>query len=291
MSGRRVGAAIVALVACSVDAQTVTLRDVLARSGSYVAQFERQFAGIITEEHYVQEVKRFAPGPGQPVNPMRIELRSDLLLVRGDPAARWIQYRDVFDVDGTAVRDRTERLADIFQRSGPSRDELVRTILDDSARYNIGAILRNINVPLLALQFLEPANQSRFRFKQTSERVPAAVPESPAPDGAFRVSVEMWTIQFEERERPTIIRTPERRDVPSRGRFWIDPATGHVLMTELIVENRSVKATIDVSYQSGPLVGMLVPVEMRERYEGRRDRSLIEGYATYGRFRQVATRR
>ena len=58
-------------------------------------------------------------------------------------------------------------------------------------------------------------------------------------------------------------------------------------MSELVAETRAIRATIDVSYQSEPLVGMLVPVEMRERYEGRRDGSFIEGHATYGRFRQV----
>ena len=63
--------------------------------------------------------------------------------------------------------------------------------------------------------------------------------------------------------------------------------TGHVLMSELVAEDRAVRATIDVSYQSEPLLGMLVPIEMRERYEGRRDNALTEGHATYGRFRQV----
>jgi hypothetical protein len=59
-----------------------------------------------------------------------------------------------------------------------------------------------------------------------------------------------------------------------------------VLMSELIVQNRMIHATIDVSFQSEPLLGLLVPIEMRERYEGRRYNSLIEGRATYGKFRQ-----
>ena len=55
-------------------------------------------------------------------------------------------------------------------------------------------------------------------------------------------------------------------------------------MSELVAENREVRATIDVSYQSEPLVGLLVPVEMRE-YEGPQQVA-ITGVATYGRFRQ-----
>jgi hypothetical protein len=83
-----------------------------------------------------------------------------------------------------------------------------------------------------------------------------------------------------------MIRTDGEKDLPSKGRFWIDPATGRVLMSELSVENRNLRATIDVSYQSEPLLGLLVPIEMRERYEIRRDGSRVDGTATYGRFRQ-----
>jgi len=43
---------------------------------------------------------------------------------------------------------------------------------------------------------------------------------------------------------------------------------------------------IDVSYQSEPLLGLLVPIEMRESYDGRRTRSHTKAVATYGRFRQ-----
>ena len=54
------------------------------------------------------------------------------------------------------------------------------------------------------------------------------------------------------RSRPTVIhKTQARRDLPSHGRFWIEPASGRVLMSELVAENREVRATIDVSYSVG----------------------------------------
>ncbi len=37
-------------------------------------------------------------------------------------------------------------------------------------------------------------------------------------------------------------------------------------MSELIAEDRTVHATIDVSYQSEPVLDLLVPIEMRETY-------------------------
>jgi hypothetical protein len=43
---------------------------------------------------------------------------------------------------------------------------------------------------------------------------------------------------------------------------------------------------VTVSYQSEPLMGFLVPVEMHESYLGRGER--ITGDASYGRFRTIA---
>ena len=68
--------------------------------------------------------------------------------------------------------------------------------------------------------------------------------------------------------------------------FAIDPATGRVLMTELVAEDRVVRATIVVRFRSEPLDGILLPRTMRERYEGRTNKSVIEGSATYDKFRQ-----
>ena len=82
----------------------------------------------------------------------------------------------------------------------------------------------------------------------------------------FRVTTEMWTIEYRERGRNTIIRRPNGDNLPVRGRFWIDPSTGAVLISEMIVDGGGVIATVTVSYQSEPLMGLLVPIEMRESY-------------------------
>jgi hypothetical protein len=102
----------------------------------------------------------------------------------------------------------------------------------------------------------------------------------------FRVSTEVWAVQYQEVKRGTVIHTTRHRDLPSRGRFWIEPSSGRVLMTELVAGNREVRATIDVSYQSEPLLGLLVPIEMREWYDNLRTGSHAEAVAAYGRFRQ-----
>ena len=103
----------------------------------------------------------------------------------------------------------------------------------------------------------------------------------------FRVATEVWVIAYDEVRSRTLIRTARRKDQPAHGRFWIEPATGRVLVSELIVDDRTVRATIDVSFQSEPLVEMLVPIAMRERYEGKKTGSLVLGRATYSRFRRL----
>jgi hypothetical protein len=55
-------------------------------------------------------------------------------------------------------------------------------------------------------------------------------------------------------------------------------------MSELVMDNGAVRATINVSYQSEPVLGFLVPAEMREHYEAHGQS--IDGRATYGEFRQ-----
>jgi hypothetical protein len=291
---------LVLAAAAPAAAQEPSLATVLQRAGAYVAEFERQLSGIVAEEHYVQDVHQFAkrrgcPGnatyasvlncQGQLVMPMRSELRSDLLLVRPAGASRWAEFRDVFEADGRPIRDRGDRLTRLFLGETPSAPAQLGRILDESARFNIGDIERNINTPLFALQILEPANQRRFRFKRAGNRMPGTFSRENTPTGAFRVATEIWIVEYEERERGTLIKTAGLKDLPTRGRFWIDPESGRVMMSELVAADRTVKGTIDVSYQSEPLLGLLVPIEMREHHRNNKG-SEIDGAATYGRFRQ-----
>jgi len=265
-----------------------SLATVLARAGAYVADFHRQLSFIVGEERYVQDWTAVQSGR----HPVAAELQhrelvSDVVLVKPPTSDAWMTFRDVFEVNGNAVRDRDDRLAQLIRGGSPSTDDAVRTILDESSRYNIGDIKRNLNTPVLTLLFLELANQPRFKWARTTDNSLATVPRASETPGAFRVSTEVWVVAYDEKQSGTMIRTTDHKDFPARGRFWIEPATGRVLMSELQMQNRQIKATIDVSFQSEPLLGLLVPIEMRERYEGRSTGSLIEGHATYGRFRPL----
>ena len=92
-----------------------------------------------------------------------------------------------------------------------------------------------------------------------------------------------------------MIKTDGHKDLPAQGRFWIEPATGRVLMSELSRRTAKLRATIDVSYQSEPLLGLLVPIEMREWYDDLQHRiahrSTSRLTAGSGSFRSTPTRR
>jgi hypothetical protein len=245
----------------------------------------QRLSSIVAEESYVQSARSMRRASSALHS--RKSLKSDLLLVRPSDSDRYVEFRDVFEVNGTAVRDRDQRLTQLFLQPTSASGDQLRAIIDESARHNIGDIPRNVNTPMLTLHFLQPDKQRHFRFRRAKSGHPelgtgAAMPGRST--ATFRVTTEMWVVEYRETERPTIIKTDRGRDFPATGRFWINPESGAVMMSELVMENAEVTATINVSYQSEPILGFLVPVEMRERYRARNER--VEGIATYGRFRQ-----
>ena len=280
MAGR-LGVLAAASIAVPASAQQPGLDEVLARAAAYVTGLHRQLSGVVAEEHYIQDVR--APTSVVTTRPTgsrrHSELRSDLLLVRPAGADRWVQFRDVFEVDGRPLHDRSERLLKLFLAPSASTASQLKQIMTESSRFNIGDALRTVNVPVYALIVLDPMVQSRFRFKRDQYT-------SPSVRSAMAVGGEAWVIDYQEVAPQTIIRTAGGSDMPSRGRFWIEPSTGRVLATELIVVDVDIHATIVVGYDAQPPLELLVPVEMRERYNVQRPQSTVVGTATYGKFRQ-----
>jgi hypothetical protein len=265
----------------------MTLEDVMKRAGAYVVDFQRDLSGIVAEERYVQEVRNVLPSyaiggmPRSASRDARRVLVSDLLLVRPAGATRWVQFRDVFEVDGKAVRDRSERLFRLFLEPTTSSAQQVENIVKESSRYNIGNLQRTINVPVLALLVLDPVHQRRFTFERTQDRKPKLGSEPKSAGDA-----QIWVVEYYEQSAGTMIRGSNNHDIPSHGRFWIDAASGRVIGSELAADDTTVKGTVNVTYRLEPSIKLFVPAEMRERYEVRRDNSRVDGTATYSKFRQ-----
>ncbi len=265
--------------------EKLDLRAVMLRAGEYVRQYQRDFSLLVCEERYLQEVTRPNEGPagdarwslgGVGTTTEGRKLVSEFALVRVADVDRtlWLAYRDVLEVDGRAVRDRSERLQRLFVT--PPANALVQAeaIARESARYNIGDLLRTINVPTLALEFLAPAAQKRSSFRTRGEETVRGV--------------RALVVTFEEKDRPTLIQTPESHDVVTRGQVWIDPASGRVLRTQIEPQLEKGRRTrVTVNYAPEMTLDQWLPVDMKEIYE--LESRLISGEATYSSYRRFQT--
>lgn len=267
---RRLLAAV--LLFCAVPSGQAQPREspvdsVLRAVADHLDAYERALSSVVAEEDYNQ---RILESP-RPVAAMSRRLRSDILLIL-DGTYGFVGFRDVFEVDGTPVRDREDRLMDLFLRPRADALEQARRIVAEGARFNItpaGVIIhRNVNTPFVALKFLRRANQARSSFSITSGR----------PDRDQAV-----VLAFRERARPRLIASRDGR--PARGAFTIDPRSGRISRSELVLETGGTTMTIRVSFEEDPKTKLWLPAAMSEHhwsYGG----GAVEGSARYSNYRQ-----
>ena len=277
-------AALVALALTQTPAagwtQEPALAAVLTQATRYVDELHRKLAGVVMEERYEQR-SRVPPQYARQIPRIgRVTLLSDYLLVQPRGSERHLGFRDVFAVNGRAVRDREQRLTELFLDRSASVDRRIQGIVADSARYNVGDVERNINTPTMALLFLNSAYKDGFDFRRGTEAATSLGIDAPGRGSG------LWVVDYEETGSITVIRGRDDQRLPVRGRYWIEPATGRVFLSELVLDADSLEALITVRYEANDTLGHFVPVEMRERYRNRLSGSLIEGTATYTRFRR-----
>ena len=270
MTSRRHAAALGVLVATSLTwPQSIVAQDasaILARAAAYLEDYERTFSIVVSEEHYDQSARR---GVGAITSTQKRTLRSDVIVTNAGEDV-WVAFRDVFEVDGRPVRDRDARLQRLFVETPSQAMVQGRRIMDESSRYNLGSLRRNVNVPTMALTYLRGSNQPRSNFKAIGRETVNGV----------RTDV----IAFTERASPTVIRSASQ-DMPATGRFWIDPVQGRIVKSELSVEAKASKTKITVTYAPVPKLTVWAPVSMKEEYS-LSTRETINAEAKYSNFRQ-----
>ena len=258
----------IALAAAPLLAEDSDLSIVLRRAGEYVRSYHETLTTVVADELYVQRANRMNEEEETRT------LKSEFALVRGAPGENlWLAIRDVVEVDGQRIVEQSRLNALLTGARGNLRAAAL-TIATEQAKYNLGDIFRTINVPTLPLEFLLPDRRSRFRLRRTGTVAMSGIGAS--------------ALTYQEHSHPTIIRTPNGRDVVSKGMFWIDHTTGQVLQTELITAGpRGLRAVITVTYGFEPRLGILVPITMHESYSAGATR--ISAVATYSNFRRFET--
>jgi hypothetical protein len=251
-------------LALPLRAHPHTLQEVLDAAAAYVERYEAELSALVAEERYSQRV--YIPRR----RGVSRRLESQFLFLRLPGTNEWLGFRDVHAVDGRPVRPRDDRLASLL--IDPSADVLqrARAIVGESARYNLGRQDHTVNVPTLVLDWVTPRVRPRLVFQSRGED---------------RVrGVKTVRVDFTEVTHPTLVRTPQGADVLSNGSFWIEPASGRILETELVSRLHHIVATVHVKYEREPRFNVLVPVEMREKL--RIPPYDVEGTAKYNNFRR-----
>jgi hypothetical protein len=137
----------------------------------------------------------------------------------------------------------------------------------------VGSIVRNVNVPVMALAVLKPENQIRFFYNHVETA------DAERTDGA-------WAIDYREVGISTMIKTNGEKDMPIEGRLWIEPATGRVRGTIMRAQSELLKGVIQVDYEFEESLGIFVPRRMHEEYRQYADGSGVTAVATYSNFRR-----
>jgi hypothetical protein len=232
------------------------LAAILDRAATYVSAYGKTLTNVIAEEECQQVYE-----PDNPVRRAVRNTRAGVFFVTLPGPLPWASFRDVWQVDGTTIADRGDRLARLFHEQPATARERARAILEESARYNLGPVRRPLNIPTLALLFLERENQARFAFELGGRQ---------KLQGA-----EVVELAFRERGKPTLVAGDTSEGAPARGRAWIDPEQGTVLKTDVEYDidpqdpyHRS-RARVITEYRPDPALGILVPGRMQESYASR----------------------
>jgi hypothetical protein len=257
----------VALAAATVAAapQDAALDAVLRQAAAYMAEYDRAVTAVVAHEDYVQTI----PQEGR-----ARQMKADLVMV-ADAQVGWMEFRDVFEVDGRAVRDRSDRAINLFLKPKADAFAQGRKIAEESARFNINpsrvSFNRTLNVPLTALRFLRGAGQPRSRWTLVRQD---------SVDGRT-----LQIVRFEELSKPRLIGS--RTESAARGGFWLEEATGAVVRSELFFGDGAVSASIRVEFANHPTIKLWLPVAMNEHYTLRAAVSgTINGAAKYSNFRR-----
>jgi hypothetical protein len=191
--------------------------------------------------------------------------------------------RNVLAIDRKPVPDSHQRLGLILADPEPDAPGRFRRLRDESARFNIGGIHRNVSDPILPLQFVDPDRQARFQFTLAGSEL-------------FNC-ITVWKLTFAERMEPTMIAVDGHSAV-SHGAIWVT-SSGIVLRTRLELEDPATHVTMSmvVSYGRDARLAEWVPMHMEETYVQVQDatvfaptfRNEITCVATYSSFRRFET--
>jgi len=279
---------VLAFTSAAAQSADPALDDILKKVGDYVAAYGEKTSAVVGVEKYTQSISLEGAPPLAPR-----QLVAEFAIVRA--GSGWTGFRDVIEFGGNKVPDRKDRLEKLLAESTGSEADLMK-IASENSRYNLGPISRNLNVPTVAMFFFQPANLSRFTFTKKGTKKINGVEtqeiefkETKRPTMVMRrngadVPMEgtLWVIPADG----TVVRTRLKmknfadtmalpgQQAPAMGSVVNDKApTGPTRGAPSALDSMSSRdletnAEIEVTYKSNAELGLWLPSEMVEQYQG-----------------------
>src|SRR5262245_3193333 len=172
------------------------LQAVLDRAADYVRKYEEELGNLIATEEYVQNAQwRNVNQRFSTVSQKRQRrTSSDFLILQVGP--EWEGLRKVNRVDGAKLKEKEPSLEDVFVDSPAANYKRLKGMIEESTRYKIGDVFRQINLPTFPLKILRREHINRFTFnKAGTDKI----------DG-----VQAWAVRFKEQDGPTLVAGDEK---------------------------------------------------------------------------------
>src|SRR6185436_2059929 len=156
---------------------------VIQRATAYVTKYEAELGNLIGTEDYLQT------WTSNRARKTQRRTSSDVLLI--EVGQEWSALRKVNRVDGNKVKAPENPFEESFGDSPADNSKRLVKMKEDSTRYNLGDVLRDINSPTFALKLLRESEVWRFSFEKAgTEKVEG---------------IQTWVIHFTERGTNSLV--------------------------------------------------------------------------------------
>jgi hypothetical protein len=257
-------------------AQSPSADQVRDRLDAYLLQYESELSALIATETLNQRVDTLRDARFRLLDPgAERKLVSEVAFVGLPGGDGLLGFRRVVHLDDRPVDAPGASIMELLRSQTPG--EVTRQLLEQSAIHNLGA-RRTTNFPSVPLELLH----SRYRARFTH-----------AVKGRERLAGTAVTIMVaQETASPSIIRTTDHRDAPTRVTAWIDDR-GRLWRADVRLRGGAATGTFEptvrVEFRPHASLGILVPSEMRETFWSEVHRRSGIGIARYSEFHRFET--
>ena len=245
------------------------LPELLKAGGDYVATYATKVSGVTLEEQFML----IENSSGQMGIPRRIG--SDVVIV--NVGGEITGLRDIYALDSKATRERSPRITQVLAQPTPANWQTAQRYARENAQFFQANVVLWFNDPTMALQFIAGRNQARSTFKL---------------EGNKKMNgVQVYGVGFKETEAKGakyLLAAAAEGNPRSSGRFWIDPATGGIHMTELWIESETDSARMQVKYAPDGKLSILLPLEASHTFESREKGTGMNAMGTGNNMSRIA---